>query len=154
MALGAYTTMVVTIGKPVPPVEYVLGWSLPFLVAIPVAMVVVVALAAIVGAIALRNLREIYFAITTLGATEAGIPAGEVKDLAAVYDGPDVREQGLVWGVDHSTLGHVELPGNPLQFSRTAVAPGLPPPVLGEHTEAVRAWILGDQAIDSHVLGA
>jgi len=71
MALGTYTTMVVTIGKPLPPVEYVLGWQIPFLAAIPVAMVVVVAFAAIIGAIALRNLREIYFAITTLGAISA-----------------------------------------------------------------------------------
>ena len=71
MALGTYTTMVVTIGTPVPPVEYILGWHLPFLVAIPVAMAVVVAFAAVIGAIALRNLREIYFAITTLGAISA-----------------------------------------------------------------------------------
>ena len=34
-------------------------------------MVVVVALAAVIGAIALRNLREIYFAMTTLGAISA-----------------------------------------------------------------------------------
>ena len=71
MALGTYATMVFTIGKPSAPVEYVLGWHLPFLAAIPLAMIVVVALAAIVGAIALRNLREIYFAITTLGAISA-----------------------------------------------------------------------------------
>lgn len=71
MALGTYTTMVVTIGKPVPPVKYVLGWHLPYLAAIPIAIVVVVALAALVGAVALRNLREIYFAITTLGAISA-----------------------------------------------------------------------------------
>ena len=71
MALGTYSTMVLTIGKPLPPVRYVLGWRLPYLVAIPLAMLVVVAFAAVVGAIALRNLREIYFAITTLGAISA-----------------------------------------------------------------------------------
>jgi branched-chain amino acid transport system permease protein len=71
LALGSYTTFVLTIGKPVSPVEYILGWHLPVLLAIPLAIVVVVALAAVIGSIALRNLREIYFAVTTLGAVSA-----------------------------------------------------------------------------------
>jgi branched-chain amino acid transport system permease protein len=71
LALGSYMTFVLTIGKPSPPTEYILGWHLPVVLAIPIAIVVVVALAAIVGAIALRNLREIYFAVTTLGAVSA-----------------------------------------------------------------------------------
>jgi branched-chain amino acid transport system permease protein len=71
LALGSYMTFVLTIGKPVPPVRYILGWHLPVLLAIPIAVVVVVALAAVIGSIALRNLREIYFAVTTLAAVYA-----------------------------------------------------------------------------------
>jgi branched-chain amino acid transport system permease protein len=71
LALGSYMTFVLTIGKPTPPAQYILGWHLPVVLAILIAIVVVVALAAIVGAIALRNLREIYFAVTTLGAVSA-----------------------------------------------------------------------------------
>ena len=71
LALGSYLTFVLTIGKPTPPVEYILGYHLPVVLAIGLAMVVVVGLAAIIGAIALRNLREIYFAVTTLGAVSA-----------------------------------------------------------------------------------
>ena len=71
LALGSYMTFVLTIGKPIPPVRYIIGWHLPVPVAIVLADVVVVALAAIIGAIALRNLREIYFAVTTLGAVSA-----------------------------------------------------------------------------------
>jgi branched-chain amino acid transport system permease protein len=71
LALGSYMTFVLTIGRPTPPVEYIIGWHLPVVLAILVAVVVVVALAAIIGAIALRNLREIYFAVTTLGAVYA-----------------------------------------------------------------------------------
>jgi branched-chain amino acid transport system permease protein len=71
LALGSYMTFVLSIGKPTPPVEYIIGWHLPVLVAIPLAVVVVVCLAAVVGAIALRNLRGIYFAVTTLGAVTA-----------------------------------------------------------------------------------
>jgi branched-chain amino acid transport system permease protein len=71
LALGSYMTFVLTIGKPTPPVEYIIGWHLPVLVSMVLAIAVVVGFAAIIGAIALRNLREIYFAVTTLGAVSA-----------------------------------------------------------------------------------
>lgn len=71
LALGSYLTFVLTIGKPAPPVEYIIGWHLPVLLAIVLAVVVVVCFAAVIGAIALRNLRDIYFAVTTLGAVSA-----------------------------------------------------------------------------------
>jgi branched-chain amino acid transport system permease protein len=71
LALGSYMTFVLAIGKPVPPVAYIIGWHLPVPLAIVLADVVVVGLAAIIGAIALRNLRDIYFAVTTLGAVSA-----------------------------------------------------------------------------------
>jgi branched-chain amino acid transport system permease protein len=71
LALGSYMTFVLSIGKPTPPVQYIIGWHLPVVAAMVLAIVVVVALAAIIGAIALRNLREIYFAVTTLGAVYA-----------------------------------------------------------------------------------
>ncbi len=71
LALGSYMTFVLTIGKPTPPVKYIIGGHLPVLVSMVVAIAVVVAFAAIIGAIALRNLREIYFAVTTLGAVSA-----------------------------------------------------------------------------------
>jgi len=71
LALGSYMTMVLTIGRPTPPVEYIIGGRLPYPLALVLADVAVVALAAVIGAIALRNLREIYFAVTTLGAVSA-----------------------------------------------------------------------------------
>ena len=64
-------TFVLSIGKPTPPVEYIIGWHLPVLLAILLAVVVVVCVAAVIGPIALRNLRGIYFAVTTLGAVSA-----------------------------------------------------------------------------------
>jgi branched-chain amino acid transport system permease protein len=71
LALGSYMTFVLSIGKPTPPTEYIIGWHLPGVAAIIVGDLVVVALAAVIGAIALRNLRDIYFAVTTLGAVSA-----------------------------------------------------------------------------------
>lgn len=71
LAFGSYMTFVLTIGKPIPPVQYIIAWHLPVVVSILVAMAATVCLAAVIGAIALRNLRDIYFAVTTLGAVSA-----------------------------------------------------------------------------------
>jgi branched-chain amino acid transport system permease protein len=70
-ALGVYMTMVLTIGPAHSPVEYILGLRLPYLVAVGISTVCVVGFAAIVGTIALRSLRNIYFSITTFGAAWA-----------------------------------------------------------------------------------
>jgi len=67
VALGVYLTIVMTTGPPLSPTQYILGWNLPYVLAVLLAVVIVLPIAAIVGAVALRNLREIYFAITTLG---------------------------------------------------------------------------------------
>jgi crotonobetainyl-CoA:carnitine CoA-transferase CaiB-like acyl-CoA transferase len=74
----------------------------------------------------------------------AGVPAGRVKSLDEVYDGGQ-----LAWEVDHPALGRIRLSANPLNFSRTAVAPGLPPPLLGEHTDQVRQAVTGDPRADA-----
>lgn len=67
VAIGVYLTIAMTAGPPLAPVEYILGWHLPYLLAVLLAILIVLPIAGIVGVIALRNLREIYFAITTLG---------------------------------------------------------------------------------------
>ena len=89
-------------------------------------------------ALAARKVREwlVYF-------DDAGVPAGEVKKLDAVYASPQVRQQNLVWTAEHATLGPIELPGSPLRYSRNVVALRRPPPTLGEHSGEVRAE-LGD----------
>jgi formyl-CoA transferase len=74
----------------------------------------------------------------------AGVPAGRVKSLDEVYDGGR-----LAWEVDHPALGRIRLSANPLNFSRTAVAPGLPPPLLGEHTDQVRQAVTGNPRADA-----
>jgi formyl-CoA transferase len=78
----------------------------------------------------------------------AGVPAGELKSLDRVYDSAQLQAQNLVWAVDHSQLGRIRLPGNPVQFSRTAIEPGLPPPTLGQHTGELRAAMLGSARAD------
>jgi crotonobetainyl-CoA:carnitine CoA-transferase CaiB-like acyl-CoA transferase len=79
---------------------------------------------------------------------QAGVPAGELKTLDRVYDSEQARAEGLIWEVDHPLLGSIRLPGNPVHYSRSALSPGLPPPRLGEHTDELRAALLGRAQAD------
>jgi crotonobetainyl-CoA:carnitine CoA-transferase CaiB-like acyl-CoA transferase len=79
---------------------------------------------------------------------QAGVPAGELKTLDRLYDSEQVRAEDLVWEVAHPRLGGIRLPAHPVRYSRSPVMPGLPPPGLGEHTEEVRAAMLGTVQAD------
>jgi crotonobetainyl-CoA:carnitine CoA-transferase CaiB-like acyl-CoA transferase len=72
---------------------------------------------------------------------EHGIPAGEVKSLDQVYASPQVGSQGLIAETEHSTLGTIRTPGPPLRFDRSGTREHAAPPTLGEHSEAIRAWL-------------
>ena len=88
VALGAYMTLVLTIGPPTEPSTYILGLTLPFPVAVLLAAASSMVLALIVGAIALRHLRGIYFSIVTLGAVYVlYIFAGQFVPLFNGYNG-------------------------------------------------------------------
>lgn len=89
VALGAYMTLVLTIGPSTDPsTTYILGLSLPFPIAVIIAMLSSMVLALIVGAIALRHLRGIYFSIVTLGAVYVlYIFAGQFVPLFNGYNG-------------------------------------------------------------------
>jgi len=73
----------------------------------------------------------------------AGVPAGKVRTLDDVYTWEQTLSQGLLLSVDHPALGPLKLPGSPLRFDDNVYAGGraehLPPPSLGQHSEAIRA---------------
>jgi crotonobetainyl-CoA:carnitine CoA-transferase CaiB-like acyl-CoA transferase len=79
---------------------------------------------------------------------QAGVPAGELKTLDRVYGSEQARAENLVWEVDHPLLGTIRLPGNPVHYNRSAMTPGLPPPTLGEHTDALREALLSRAQAD------
>ena len=88
VALGAYMTLVLTIGPPFPPTEYILGLQLPYLVALIGAMASSALMGLVVGIIALRHLRGIYFSIVTLGAVYVlYVMAGQYVPLFNGYNG-------------------------------------------------------------------
>lgn len=75
----------------------------------------------------------------------AGVPAGKVRTLDDVYAWEQTLSQGLLLEVQHATQGTLRLPGSPIRFDDNAFSGGrsthLPPPTLGQHGEAIRAWL-------------
>lgn len=72
---------------------------------------------------------------------EAGIPAGAIRSIDEVYNWEQTRSQGLVVEVDHPVLGRIELPGPTLRFDGLPPREHTPPPLLGEHNDAVLEWL-------------
>jgi len=72
---------------------------------------------------------------------EAGVPAGSIRTIDEVYQWEQTRSQGLVIEVDHPRLGRIELPGPPLRFDGEPPREHTAPPLLGQHTESVLAWL-------------
>jgi ABC-type branched-subunit amino acid transport system permease subunit len=88
IAVGAYMTLVLTIGPPVAPAHYILGLQLPYPLAVVVAVITAMAVGLVVGSIALRHLRGIYFSIVTLGAVYVMyVFAGQYVPLFDGYNG-------------------------------------------------------------------
>src|SRR4029077_14352172 len=88
VALAAYMTLVLTIGPPSSPTRYILGLTLPYPVAVVLAVISAMALALVIGLIALRHLRGIYFSIVTLGAVYVLYTvAGQFVPLFNGYNG-------------------------------------------------------------------
>jgi branched-chain amino acid transport system permease protein len=88
VALGAYMTLILTIGQPTPPAQYILGLQLPYLIALLGAVVSSALMGLVVGLIALRHLRGIYFSIVTLGAVYVlYVMAGQYVPLFDGYNG-------------------------------------------------------------------
>jgi crotonobetainyl-CoA:carnitine CoA-transferase CaiB-like acyl-CoA transferase len=76
----------------------------------------------------------------------ADVPCGPINDLAAVFDDPQVLARGMVETIDHPTIGALRLTGVPFKLSGTPAAVRTPPPLLGEHRDAVLSWLGYDAA--------
>ena len=88
VAVGAYVTLVLTIGPPTSGAHYILGLQLPYPLAVLIAVVAAMAVGLVVGLIALRHLRGIYFSIVTLGAVYVMyVFAGQYVPLFDGYNG-------------------------------------------------------------------
>src|ERR1700674_2309433 len=81
-------TLVLTIGPATSPAHYILGLQLPYPAAVVRAVISSMAVGLVVGLIALRHLRGIYFSIVTLGAVYVMyVFAGQYVPLFDGYTG-------------------------------------------------------------------
>ncbi len=67
--------------------------------------------------------------------TAAGVACGPVNDMAAAFE--LARSLGLEPVID----GRVPTVADPIALSRDPVAYDRPPPLLGEHSDEIRAWL-------------
>ncbi len=79
-----------------------------------------------------------------LSALEAAkVPCGAINNLAEVFDDPQVRARGMVTQWRHPLKRDLRLVSSPLKLEKTPVRTDLPPPLLGQHTDAVLRELLG-----------
>lgn len=76
----------------------------------------------------------------------AKVPCGPINNLSEVFADPQVLARGMVqrWQGDraHPLSDALDLVSSPLKLSLTPVRSDLPPPLLGEHTQAVLSdWL-------------
>ncbi len=79
----------------------------------------------------------------------AGVPNGPINALDQVFREPQAIARGLKIELPHPTAGKVSLVRSPMRFSGTPVEHELPPPTLGQHTDAILRGVLemGDAEI-------
>jgi formyl-CoA transferase len=78
--------------------------------------------------------------------SELGIPAGKLRAMDEVYDWEQVKSQGLLIDVEHSSLGSLTMPGPPLRFftaegTEVTRTQHTAPPVLDADGPDVRSWL-------------
>jgi crotonobetainyl-CoA:carnitine CoA-transferase CaiB-like acyl-CoA transferase len=82
-----------------------------------------------------------------LGAAE--VPCGSVREIGEVLADPQIAARDMVAEVSHPTVGPAKVIGSPVKLSDTPSSVRTPPPLLGQHTEAVLQELGYDQhAID------
>jgi formyl-CoA transferase len=80
-----------------------------------------------------------------------GLPAGPIYDMADVFADPQVLQQGMTETIEHPLLGPLQQLANPIKMeSLDGRSVRRPPPILGEHSEA----ILRDYYLKASEIGA
>ena len=77
---------------------------------------------------------------------EAGIPAGPINRISQALADPQAVHRGAVQTLSGGRLGEVPTVGSPIRFDGERADAPLPPPALGEHSDAVLKDMLGLKA--------
>ncbi|WP_454644624.1 CaiB/BaiF CoA transferase family protein [Bradyrhizobium liaoningense] len=68
---------------------------------------------------------------------EVGIPCSPINTLAQLLDHPHTKADELIMQYDHPAAGPLNCVGHPVTFVGEERSAGLPPPMLGQHTDDV-----------------
>jgi len=69
--------------------------------------------------------------------TEVGIPCSPINTLAQLLEHPHTRANKTIMQYDHVAAGRLNCVGHPVTFVGEERSVGLPPPMLGQHTDEV-----------------
>jgi len=72
---------------------------------------------------------------------QAGVPAGPINTMPQVVADPQVQAREMVVELPHPEAGRVRVTGNPVKLSRTPGEVRSAPPLLGQHTDQVLAFL-------------
>ena len=103
-------------------------------------------LIALLSEVFLQRDNETWFKLLTA----AEVPCSPVQTIDQVFQAPQVLHRDMVMEIEHPTAGKVRMAGIPVKFSVTPASLRLPPPLLGEHNEAILSnWLgMSAEAID------
>jgi crotonobetainyl-CoA:carnitine CoA-transferase CaiB-like acyl-CoA transferase len=74
---------------------------------------------------------------------QAGVPCGLVRTVEEAMADPQIDARDMVAGVQHPTAGTLSLVASPVKLSDSTARPDRPPPLLGQHTDAILTEDLG-----------
>jgi crotonobetainyl-CoA:carnitine CoA-transferase CaiB-like acyl-CoA transferase len=69
--------------------------------------------------------------------TEVGIPCSPINTLAQLLAHPHTKANKLIMQYDHAAAGRLNCVGYPVTFVGQERRAGLPPPILGQHTDEI-----------------
>lgn len=75
--------------------------------------------------------------------SEAGVPGGPVLDVKQALEHPQVQARGTILEHQHPRAGTIRTVATPVRMDGARPQPPPPPPLLGQHTRAVLAEVLG-----------
>jgi crotonobetainyl-CoA:carnitine CoA-transferase CaiB-like acyl-CoA transferase len=78
----------------------------------------------------------------------AGVPCAPINSIAQLLDHPHTSASGIIVEYEHQIAGRLKGIGHPVLIDGAERQAGLPPPMLGQHTDDV----LGEMGLSSDTI--